>query len=117
MALTSLVIDGRIQLIDAHAMGDRMIEGLIADRPVTIHRIGKSNKWRTEKPEDLALIEVSGAIPEPVFRAVCDRLDANHTLSWSSVLTKALSFYLLQEGVGGPEITRAYVDSSFPESA
>lgn len=118
--MTLLSVDGQQQSVEIKAASDRLIEGEVSGSPVTLHLLGDG--WFSEvdgHPAPLT-IGVEGAVPEAVFRAVSDQLDADHRLTWDRVMTDALAMWALNRQPGGSSnraLNRAYLDAAFPDAA
>lgn len=113
-----LKVDGKLQNVDAHVVGDRLIEGIIDGQTAVIHRHGSG--WVSEVPDDDPMprrIGVEATIPEPVFKAITARLDTDHSLTWDRVMTQAFSMWALNQGEGGADLRQAYLGATFPGAA
>lgn len=115
MSLTSLNVNGKPTLVDVHILGNRLIEGTINGHPVVLHRVG--DHWYPETDDDGLGegIQVSADVPEAVFLAIRDRLDADTSLTWDAVMTQALALWELQHGAAANSaVGGVYLNSLFP---
>jgi hypothetical protein len=114
MSLTSLSVNGRQTLVDVHIVGNHTIEGTINGLPVVLYRIGEH--WYPKDSDGNAdSIQVLADVPEAVFLAIRDRLDADTSLTWDAVVTQALALWELQHGAGANSaVGGVYLNSLFP---
>jgi len=114
MIQSTLLVNGVPTVVEIETMGNRIIYGAINGAPVVLHRVGEH--WYPEDQGDFSVVQVCADVPEAVFLAVRDRLDADSSLTWDAVLTQALALWELQHGAGANSaVGGIYLNSLFPE--